>query len=81
MAKLRAPFVAFAVALLVTAALPSLAPAMSSEQAANYCYDQAKKMGFASREMEDRSWEDCLAPFRAPASSPPSALAPAPPQR
>jgi hypothetical protein len=31
--------------LLVIAALPSLALAMSPEQAASYCYDQAKKMG------------------------------------
>jgi len=81
MANLRASFVTSAAALLVAAALPSPAPAVSPEQAASYCYDQAKKMGFASREMEDRSWEDCMAQFRRSATvpAPPAVVAPAPP--
>jgi len=59
--------------LLAIAALPALAPAVSPEQAASDCYDQAKKMGFSSRGMEDRSWEDCMAQFRR------STTVPAPP--
>ena len=49
-------------ALLALAAPPAWA--ISPEQAASYCYDQAKKMGFSSRDMEDRSWEDCMSQFR-----------------
>jgi hypothetical protein len=65
--------------LLAIAVLPSPAPAVSPEQAASDCYDQAKKMGFSSRDMEDRSWEDCMAQFRRPDQAPPpAAVAPAP---
>jgi hypothetical protein len=49
---------------------------VSPDQAASYCYDQAKKMGFTSRDMEDRSWEDCMSQFRRPAQTPPPSLTP-----
>ena len=38
--------------------------ALSPVDAASYCYDQVKKMGIASRDMEDRFWEDCMGQFR-----------------
>src|SRR5438128_423604 len=53
-----------AVAIALAAAEPRAIDALSPEQAASYCYDQAKKMGFTSRDMEDRSWEDCMGQFR-----------------
>jgi len=40
------------------------ASGISPEQAASYCYDQTKKMNFSSRDMEDRSWDDCMSQFR-----------------
>jgi hypothetical protein len=71
---------AAAALLLVIAVLPSPASAVSPEQAASDCYDQAKKMGFSSRDMEDRSWEDCMAQFRRSTTvpAPPATVAPAP---
>lgn len=65
-----------AASLLTYAAAPSLAEAVSPEQASSYCYDQAKKMGFTSRDMEDRSWEDCMGQFRRPAQGAPPSLTP-----
>ncbi len=62
--------------VLLIFALSSTAWSQSPEQAASYCYDQAKKMGFASREMEDRSWEDCMSQFRrSPSASSPGLTA------
>jgi hypothetical protein len=48
--------------VLAITALPAWG--LSPEQAASYCYNQAKKMGFSSRDMEERSWEDCMGQFR-----------------
>jgi hypothetical protein len=56
---------------LVLAAPPAWA--VSPDQAASYCYDQAKKMGFSSRDMENRSWEDCMTQFRHQGQPPPAA--------
>jgi hypothetical protein len=43
--------------------------ALSPVDAANYCYDQVTKMRIASRDLEDRSWEDCMEQFRRPVPS------------
>jgi hypothetical protein len=45
-------------------ATPPARGGKSPEQAASYCYEQVKKMGFNSRDIEDRSWEDCMGQFR-----------------
>ena len=49
--------------------------ALSPVEAASYCYDQVKKMGIASRDIEDRFWDDCMRQFRRPA---PSSISPEP---
>jgi len=68
-------------AALLALALPPAVQAVSPEQAASECYDQVKRMGFSSRDMEDRSWEDCMASYRraSPASAQPTGVWPAPP--
>ncbi len=45
-------------------AAPPARGGKSPEQAASYCYEQVKKMGFNSRDIEDRWWEDCTSQFR-----------------
>jgi hypothetical protein len=58
-------------------ALPT-APAwsqVSRAQAANYCYDETKKLGFTSRETFDASWEDCMSQFRHPSAPAPGLTA------
>ena len=62
---------------LAIVALPAWG--FSPEQAAGYCYDQTKKIGFASRDMEERSWEDCMGQFRRQAQ--PAAPSPSPQER
>jgi hypothetical protein len=65
-----------AAALMLAVVGPRAVDAVSPEQAASYCYEQAKKMGFSSRDMEDRSWEDCMSQFHRPAQAPPPSLTP-----
>jgi hypothetical protein len=60
----------------VLAIAPLPAWGLSPEQAASYCYDQAKKMGFSSRDMEERSWEDCMGQFRRQAQPAAPSLSP-----
>lgn len=60
-----------AAAFALVAVGPRPVDALSPEQAASYSYDQAKKMGFSSQDMEGRSWEDCMGQFRRPAQTPP----------
>ena len=61
--------------VLASFALSSTAWGQSAEHA-RYCYEQVKKMGFSSRETEDRSWEDCMTQFHRPTHAPPPNLTP-----